>query len=134
MTLTANGPATARSRPARLPGDIRTSLYQAIADLAETALWLPGRFVAEHDRAADILARLSGDLARAATALRGWPAYAPDWPAHSYAAATALATAQAREPDMAAWLAAMLTTIPKGQGDHLAAALTRPPAAPASTQ
>jgi hypothetical protein len=63
MTLTPNGPATARSRPARLGTDIRATLYQAIADLAETALWLPGRYAAEHDRAADILARMSGDLA-----------------------------------------------------------------------
>jgi hypothetical protein len=121
MTLTAHGPGQARSRPARLAGDIRAQLYQAIADLAETALWLPGRYVSEHDRAADILARLSGDLARSATMLRGWPGYPPDWPAHSYAAATALAAAQAREPDLRAWLAAMLDTIPRGQGSSLAA-------------
>jgi hypothetical protein len=127
MTFTANGPATARSRPARLATDIRATLYQAIADLAETALWLPGRYVAEHDRAADILARMSGDLARAATALRGWPGYPPDWPGHSYAAATALATASQREPDLTAWLAAMLGTLPRGQGDLLAAVLTAAP-------
>jgi hypothetical protein len=127
MTLTPNGPATARSRPARLATDIRATLYQSIADLAETALWLPGRYVAEHDRAAEILARMSGDLARAATALRGWPGYPPDWPGHSYAAATALATASQREPDLAAWLAAMLVTIPQGRGNLLAAALTAAP-------
>jgi hypothetical protein len=75
VTLATVDPATARSRPARLAGDIRAPLYQAIADLAETALWLPGRYAAEHDRAADLLARMAGDLARAATALRGWPAY-----------------------------------------------------------
>jgi hypothetical protein len=127
MTLTAHGPGPARSRPARLAGDVRANLYQAIADLAETALWLPGRYVSEHDRAADILARLSGDLARAATMLRGWPAYPPDWPAHSYAAATALAAAQAPEPDLGAWLAAMLATVPRGEGSRLAAALAGDP-------
>jgi hypothetical protein len=127
MTLTANGPATARSRPARLAADIRATLYQAIADLAETALWLPGRYVAEHDRAADTLARMSGDLARAATALRGWPGYPPDWLGHSYAAATALATASQREPDLATWLAVMLATIPQGRGDLLAAVLAGSP-------
>jgi hypothetical protein len=68
--MTPADPAADRSRPASLPGDVRAMLYQAIADLAETALWLPGRFACEHDRAADLLARLSGDLARAATALR----------------------------------------------------------------
>jgi hypothetical protein len=123
VTLATVDPATARSRPARLAGDIRATLYQAIADLAETALWLPGRYAAEHDRAADLLARMSGDLARAATALRGWPAYPPDWPGHSYAAATALTTAQSHEPDLADWLGAMLNAIPRGQGSHLAAAL-----------
>jgi hypothetical protein len=66
-TLSPADPTTARNRPAKLSGDIRSVIYQAIADLAETALWLPGRYVAEHDRAADLLARLSGDLARAAT-------------------------------------------------------------------
>jgi hypothetical protein len=116
-------PATARTRPARLAGDIRAKLYQAIADLAEIALWLPGQFVCEHDRAADILARLSGDLARAATALRGWPAYPPDWPAHSYSAATALAVASQHEPDLAAWLAGVLSAMPRGQGDRLATAV-----------
>jgi hypothetical protein len=123
VTPATADPTTARNRPARLAGDIRATLYQAIADLAETALWLPGRYVTEHDRAADLLARISGDLARGATALRGWPGYPPDWPGHSYAAATGLATAFSREPDFAAWLAAMLNTIPKGQGSHLAAAL-----------
>jgi hypothetical protein len=131
VTPATADPATARSRPARLAGDIRATLYQAIADLAETALWLPGRYVAEHDRAADLLARVSGDLARGATALRGWPAYPPDWPGHSYAAATALATAQAREPDLTAWLAAMVTTIPRGQGRRLAAAIAAAAASPA---
>jgi hypothetical protein len=106
MTLTPNEPATARSRPARLATNIRPTLYQAIADLAETALWLPGRYVA---------------------ALRGWPGYPLDWPSHSYAAATALATAGQREPDLAAWLAAMLTTIPQGRGNLLAAALAATP-------
>jgi hypothetical protein len=96
MTLTPNGPATARSRPPRLATDVRATLYQAIADLAETAL-------------------------------RGWPGYPPDWPGHSYAAATALATASQREPDLAAWLAAMLATIPRGQGDLLAAILIGSP-------
>jgi hypothetical protein len=135
MTLTAHGPGPARSRPARLAGDVRAQLYQAIADLAETALWLPGRYVSEHDRAADILARISGDLARAATMLRGWPAYPPDWPAHSYVAATALAAAQAREPDLGAWLAAMLATVPRGEGRRLAAALAQDPGrAPGSSQ
>jgi hypothetical protein len=124
VTPATADPATARSRPARLAGDIRATLYQAIADLAETALWLPGRYVAEHDRAADLLARISGDLACGATALRGWPACPPDWPGHSYSAATALAAAQAREPDLVAWLAAMLDTIPRGRGSHLAAART----------
>jgi hypothetical protein len=67
--------------------------------------------------AADILARLSGDLARPATVLRGWPANPPDWPGHSYAAA--LATAQARWPDLAGWLAAIL----RPECDSLAASL-----------
>jgi hypothetical protein len=71
--------------------------------------------------AADILGRLSGDLARPATVLRGWPANPPDWPGHSYAAA--LATAQARWPDLAGWLAAILATIPRPECDRLAAAL-----------
>lgn len=125
--MTPPDPTTARNRPAKLSGDIRSVIYQAIADLAETALWLPGRYVAEHDRAADLLARLSGDLARAATVLRGWPAYPPDWPGYSYAAATAVATAQAREPDLAAWLATMLAALPCGRGDNLAAVLITSP-------
>ena len=53
--MTPPDPTTARNRPAKLSGDIRSVIYQAIADLA-TALWLPGRYVAEHDRAADLLA------------------------------------------------------------------------------
>jgi hypothetical protein len=121
--MTPADPAADRSRPARRPGDVRAMLYQAIADLAETALWLPGRFACEHDRAADLLARLSGDLARAATTLRGWPDCPPDWPAHSYSAATALAAASQREPDLAGWLAGILVTMPSGAGDRLAAAV-----------
>jgi hypothetical protein len=69
MTLTANGPTTARSRPARLATDIRATLCQSIA----------------------------------------------------------LATASQREPDLTAWLAAMLGTLPRGQGDLLAAVLTAAP-------
>jgi hypothetical protein len=95
VTPAAADPATARSRPARPAGDIRATLYQAIADLAETALWLPGCYVAEYDRAADLLARISGDLARGATALRGRPACPPDWPGHSYATAAAAAPSPA---------------------------------------
>jgi hypothetical protein len=98
----------------RLATDIRATLYQAIADLAETALWLPGRYVAEQDRAADILARMSGDLARAATALRDWPGYPLDWPSHSYAAASALATASQREPNLAGRLRAPCLTCRPG--------------------
>jgi hypothetical protein len=108
----------------RLATDIRATLYQAIADLAETALWLPGRYVAEQDRAADILARMSGDLARAATALRDWPGYPLDWPSHSYAAASALATASQREPISPGGSRPCWPPFRRGRGDLLAAALT----------
>lgn len=133
QSMTPADPATARTRRARLAGDIRPMVYLAIADLAEIALWLPGKFVCEHDRAADVLARLSGDLAGAAMALRGWPAYPPDWPGHSYCAATALAVASQREPDLAVWLAGVLAAMPRGQGDRLAAAVAAS-GAPASSR
>jgi hypothetical protein len=111
-------------RPARLPGeDIRQAIYQAISDLAEAAVWLPGRYAWEKDRAAAILSGLSGDLARAAVTVRAFPADPPDWPAHSHAAAVAIATARQHEPDLARWLAAMLAHVTRADESRLAAAL-----------
>ena len=135
-------PGAGRPRgPARLPGaDIRYVIYQVISDLAEAALWLPGQYAWEKDRAAATLAGLSGDLARAATAVRAFPGYPPDWPGHSHAAAAGIAAARQHEPDLAAWLAAVLARVTREDEGRLAAALaaalpdrTRTAPAPGST-
>jgi hypothetical protein len=111
--------------PAPLPGaDIRHLIYQVISDLADAALWLPGRYAWEKDRAAATLVGLSGDLARAAGAVRAFPGYPPDWPGHSYAAAAGIAAARQHEPDLAAWLAAILAQVTQEDEGRLAAALT----------
>jgi hypothetical protein len=123
--------------PAPLPGeDIRYVIYQVISDLAEAALWLPGRYAWEKDRAAATLAGLAGDLARAAGTVRAFPGYPPDWPGHSHAAAAGIAAARQHEPDLAAWLAAVLARVTHEDEGRLAAALATAlpaptPAAPA---
>jgi hypothetical protein len=110
--------------PRPLPGaDVRQVIYQVISDLAEAALWLPGRYVWEKDRAAATLAGLSGDLARAASTVRAFPSYPPDWPGHSYTAAAGIAAARQHEPDLAAWLAAVLALVTNEDEGQLAAVL-----------
>lgn len=112
------------SGPARLPSeDIRQVIYQVISELAGAALWLPGQYAWEKDRVAATLAGLSRELARAAVTVRAFPGYPPDWPGHSYAAATAIAVAGQREPDLARWLAAVLARVTREDEGRLAAAL-----------
>lgn len=106
------------------PADVRTILCQAVADLAQLTLWLPGRYAWDKDRAIAALTGLTGDVARAGMAVRRFPGYPPDWPGYSHAAAIALAEASRREADLTSWLADMLATIPGEHGTPLAAALS----------
>jgi hypothetical protein len=117
-------------RRAAKPQDIRHSLYQVVSDLAQAAVWLPGSYAWEKERAVDALTRLSEDLARAAMTIRSFPGYPPDWPGYSHAAVTALAAAARHESDFPGWLAAMLTAVPDGR--HLATVLSRVQAVPAT--
>lgn len=115
---------TAARAPRSGPGAaIHGILRQAAADAAEAATWLPGRYAWEKDLAVRVLTGLSEDLARAAVIARSFPGYPPEWPGYSYSAAVALAAASTSEPDLAAWLAAMVGTIPRGAGQQLAAVL-----------
>jgi hypothetical protein len=110
--------------PAPLPGaEIRHVIYQVISDLADAALWLPGRYAWEKDRAAATLLGLTGDLARAAGTVRAFPGYPPDWPGHSYAAAAGIAAARQLEPDLAAWLAGVLALVTHEDESRIAAVL-----------
>lgn len=115
--------APPRRRPDARVGDVRSQLAQLLADLAAESLWLPARHAWEKERATRAMTRLVGDLARTAVTVRAFPACPPDWPGYSHAAAVALAAAIDQEPDLAAWLAEILASLPRGRGDQLAAAL-----------
>ena len=112
-----------RRQPARRAADVRAQLAQLLSDLAAESVWLPGRHAWEKERATQAMTRLVGDLARTAVAVRSFPACPPDWTGYTCAAAVALAAACEHEPDLAAWLAELLASLPRGRADHLAAAL-----------
>jgi hypothetical protein len=62
-------------------------------------------------RAAEILARLSGELARAAAMALALPGRLPDLPGYTFAAATAIAVAEREEEDTSRWLSTVLISV-----------------------
>ena len=84
--------------------DLAASIRQAITDLSSLTADKPSR-------AAAILGRLSGDLARTAAMARALPGRPPAVPAHTFAAATAIRTAMRKEDDLSRWLATILASI-----------------------
>ncbi|HUZ24514.1 MAG TPA: hypothetical protein VMV07_12210 [Streptosporangiaceae bacterium] len=101
--------------------DLQGTLQQSLNDLVEVKQWLPGVNVHEAERAADILDRLSEEMAEAAAMTRALPGRPPDQTGHTFAAAAAFTTAVRIEPDFARWLAAVLADVARQPGTMLTA-------------
>jgi hypothetical protein len=99
--------------------DLQGTLEHALSDLAEVRYRLPGVTAAEAGRVARVLDRLSEEMAEAAAMTRALPASPPGQAGHTFAAAAALRTAAAAEPDFAAWLTAVLRPLAREPGATL---------------
>jgi hypothetical protein len=111
-------------RPGTPAADLRGTVQQAIADLAEVGQRLPAVTAGDAGRAAATLDRLSEEMAEAAAMARALPAEPSPQAGHTFAAAAAILTAARHEPDFAGWLATVLRSAARERDTPLVA---RPP-------